>query len=266
MKSICIEISATPEKQEELIAILSDLPVTGFEERTDVLLAWFPDATINETELIPLLQGHSFIIRETEDKNWNEEWEKNFQPVRIGEFCSVRATFHPPSDTTRYEIVITPKMSFGTGHHATTWMMIAQMESILFTGRSVFDFGTGTGILSILAEKLGAEKVLAIDVDEWSVENSMENIIANHCHRTTVSLSSTLPAENFDIILANINRNVILKYLPGLKNILMAGGILILSGLLREDEDAVVTKAVNCGFKLFHTVHRENWISIRLSY
>ena len=155
-------------------------------------------------------------------------------------------------------------MSFGTGHHAATYMMMEQMENIDFRNKIVFDFGTGTGILAILAEKLGAANITAIDVDEWSITNAKENFDRNNCVQIRIAQSSVIPPQQFDIILANINRNVILNYLPELKKALMPGGYMLLSGLLTADEAAVVPVASEMELILRTRIERNNWLSILL--
>jgi ribosomal protein L11 methyltransferase len=265
MNAIRISITANEGQQEELIALLSDLPVNGFEETPDSLIAWFPAADFEKDAVDEILQGYQYVEEEVEEKNWNEEWERNFKPVVVGNFCSVRASFHPPVASTEHEIVITPKMSFGTGHHATTWMMIDQMKAIDFTNKRVFDFGTGTGILAILAEKLGAAEVVAIDVDEWSVSNAEENVRENACKKIKIIHSTGIPSGPFDVILANINRNVILQYMNELKDVVGSGGTLLVSGLLRTDEDQVRDSAAKNGFKLSNRLEKDNWICLVFS-
>jgi ribosomal protein L11 methyltransferase len=262
MNSIRLDIIANEGQQEELIALLSDLPVNGFEETSDRLIAWFPEEGFDEKLAADILQGYDYQAETVNEKNWNEEWEKNFKPVVVGNFCTVRASFHPPVQNTKHEIIITPKMSFGTGHHATTWMMIDQMQNIDFNGKDVFDFGTGTGILAILAEKLGAASVTAIDVDDWSVKNALENLSENNCKRISVTESTVLPGAAFDVILANINRNVILQYMDGLRKICRPNAIILFSGLLRTDEDVVREAAASAGFKLINRLEKDNWISL----
>ena len=156
-------------------------------------------------------------------------------------------------------------MSFGTGHHATTYMMLQQMRSIDFNKKSVFDFGTGTGVLAILAEKLNAEKILATDIDEWSINNATENIAGNSCSKIKIYRSAIVPtATKFDIILANINKNVILENLSSLNNQLNPNGTLLLSGLLIDDKDDVLNVASSLDLKVFNTIERNKWLSIRL--
>jgi ribosomal protein L11 methyltransferase len=262
MDSIRIEIRANEEKQEELIALLSDLNVDGFEQTEDALITWVSGENFEEGRLTELLGGMEYSLTTVEKKNWNEEWERNFQPVIVGNFCAVRASFHPPVTHTRHEIIITPKMSFGTGHHATTYLMIDQMSRMELAGKNVFDFGTGTGILAILAEKSGATNVLAIDVDEWSVENAKENVSVNNCRNIEVLLSTTIPSEQYDVVLANINRNVIHQYLPVLKSSIVYGGHIIFSGMLKSDEDEMREKAEEFGFHLLGRSEKDNWICL----
>lgn len=261
MSSKQITIEANPYQQEELIALLSDYEPLGFEERDTELVAYFKEDKLDKN-MYSILSGYTFSEESIEDKNWNEEWERNFQPVRVNDFAAIRADFHPPIKDVQYEIVITPKMSFGTGHHATTHMMIEQMEGIDFKDKEVFDFGTGTGILAILAEKLGAKSVEAIDVDDWSIENTLENFERNNCHHIQVELSSNIPPKQFDVILANINRNVILQYMDQLKKAVRDKGYILFSGLLTTDQDAIEEACKAVALKLIRYKERSNWISL----
>lgn len=262
MSSIQISIEANEEQQEILISQLSDLAAEGFEQTDDYLIAYFNENVFESYQVNEVLKGYVSTIKTIEDKNWNEEWEHNFQPVVVDNFCAIRAEFHEPIQAVEHEIIITPKMSFGTGHHATTYMMIEQMKDIDFNDKTVFDFGTGTGILSILAEKLGASGITAIDVDDWSIANTKENMVRNSCHKISVSLSSQIPKEHFDIILANINRNVILNYLSQLSNCLKQNCSLLLSGLLTSDEKDIVEACAKESLRFLKRLERNNWISL----
>ena len=264
MDTIQISIEATEEQQEVLVSKLTDFGAEGFEQTEQQLIAYFPALDFNSYEINAALENYTFHTLTLEEQNWNALWESNFQPVNVGDFCTVRADFHDPVPGARYEIIITPKMSFGTGHHATTYMMMEQMENMEFKNKSVFDFGTGTGILAILAEKLGAANITAIDVDEWSITNAKENFERNNCEQIQVAQSSVIPSQQFDIILANINRNVILNYLPELKKALTPGGYMLLSGLLTTDEAAVVPVASEMELILRTRIERNNWLSILL--
>lgn len=262
MNSIQISIEANEEQQEILISQLSDLGADGFEQTDGHLIAYFNENVFKSYEVNEPLKGYVLTTKTIEEKNWNEEWESNFQPVVVDNFCAIRAEFHEPIKKVEHEIIITPKMSFGTGHHATTYMMIAQMNDIDFSNKTVFDFGTGTGILSILAEKLGASKIEAIDVDDWSITNARENIERNNCTKISVNLSSQIPAKSYDIILANINRNVILNYLTQLGNNLNRNCPLLLSGLLTSDEEDIVEACAKEDLLFVKRIERNKWISL----
>ena len=262
MNSIQISIEANEEHQEILISQLSDLGAEGFEQTNDYLIAYFNESVFKSYEVNELLKEHVFTTKTIGEKNWNAEWESNFQPVVVENFCAIRAEFHEPIQDVEHEIIITPKMSFGTGHHATTHMMIEQMKDIDFNDKTVFDFGTGTGILSILAEKLGASRIEAIDVDDWSIANAKENIERNNCTKVSINLSSQIPDNAFDIILANINRNVILTYVSQLNKSLNQNGNLLLSGLLTSDEKIIVEAFDGESFQLIKRTERNNWISL----
>ncbi|MGZ3939917.1 MAG: 50S ribosomal protein L11 methyltransferase [Flavisolibacter sp.] len=265
MNSIQVSIAADEEHQEILISQLSELGSEGFEQTDDYLLAYFNEFTFKSYEINELLKGYSFVVNTMKEQNWNEVWESNFSPVVVDSFCAIRAEFHEPITGMEHEIIITPKMSFGTGHHATTYMMIEQMSAIDFKNKSVFDFGTGTGILAILAEKLDSSSVTAIDVDEWSIANAQENLERNLCSKVSVSLSSEIPNMKFDIILANINRNVILSHLSQLnKDLDPKGGYLLLSGLLTSDRVDIVGACTELGLSLVKQTERNNWISLLL--
>jgi ribosomal protein L11 methyltransferase len=262
MSSVQISITATEEQQEILISELSDLGAEGFEQTKDGLIAYFNELNFKSYEINELLKEYSFQTQTLEDQNWNAVWESNFSPVIVNDFCAIRAEFHEPIKGVQYEIIITPKMSFGTGHHATTYMMIEQMSRINFKDKTVFDFGTGTGILSILAEKLGAAVIKAIDVDDWSIINAQENMERNDCNKIQIERTSNLPQQRFDVVLANINKNVILQYLPYLKDILLEGSLILFSGLLIGDEQEIVKACYQQKISLLKKQTRENWISL----
>src|SRR5450432_2206440 len=184
--SIEYKISVTSEAiKEMLIALLSSEAANGFEEEKDVLKVFFLVGDCDEFSIEKIIKQNDLnyfksIIKE---ENWNAMWESDFKPVTIGKFCRIRASFHEPGKNVEHDIIITPKMSFGTGHHPTTQLMIEAMEKLEIKEKSVFDFGTGTGILSILADKSGAGNITAIDNDEWSINNAFENFNLNNCHK-----------------------------------------------------------------------------------
>jgi len=264
-----IKIENISEEQSEiLIAQLNEIGFNGFEEGENFLIGFIDEQNFDEDALQQIISAHHLSYQKNfiQQKNWNEEWEKNFDPVIVDDFVAVRAEFHQPIKNIEHEIIITPKMSFGTGHHATTYMMIQQMGTIDFNNKIVFDFGTGTGILAILAEKLGAKNIIAIDNDEWSINNAKENSERNNCKRIQLFLVSELPStEKFDIVLANINKNVILQHVKELTNLLAQSGQLLVSGLLIEDETEILDVAVKIKLKPTACIRRGRWISIRFT-
>lgn len=246
MQYIEIHIQQINQAQKELIYAF--FPSFGFSQLEELETAIKAYAPTNEADLQALkewtsehsIQFEASILEET---NWNASWESNFQPVEIPGKINVRADFHPPKSNVLYDIIITPKMSFGTGHHATTKMMMEAMLEIDFKGKRVLDFGTGTGILAILAEQLGATKVLAIDNDRWSYENAMENIAMNKASKINVQLKDDLlDLESFDIILANINKNILIDHALPLSRLIDSGGNLVISGLLSTDYEDICLK------------------------
>ena len=261
MNTIQIKIKASVEDQEILISELENLS-TGFEQTDDELIAYFDELKFESYEVNKILESFEFKMETLQEKNWNEIWEQNFNPIQIGDYCAIRADFHPAINGVQYELIITPKMSFGTGHHATTYMMIEQMRSLDLTDKSVLDFGTGTGVLAILAEKKGASNILAIDNDEWSIENTKENIEKNKCEMIDVELTSILPKGKFDIILANINKNVLLENMEQLKECMDRNGYLLMSGLLKTDEDDIMEASRSVELQLKNKTVRDNWISL----
>ena len=259
---------ADNEIKEILTALLSEQAFDGFEETADELKAYTTEEKFSVTPLEEILQPFNlnYTFNFIPAQNWNALWESNFQPVTVDDFVVIRAGFHKPPQKTEYEIVITPKMSFGTGHHATTFMMIQQMRKINFINKTVFDFGTGTGILSILADKLGAATVTAIDNDAWSIANAEENILNNKCEKIILHLSGTPEfAKQFDVILANINKNIILEYLGTLVSLVKENGVILLSGLLAEDEADITFEASRLRLKHLTTNTMDKWICMYFS-
>ena len=252
-----------------LIAALTELGCEAFEETDESLKAFFQEEAINQQEIDTLTQefGIKYNSEMITPRNWNEEWERSFEPVTIPGFCTIRAGFHPPDDNAQYEIIITPKMSFGTGHHATTRLMIQAMQKLELKSKAVLDFGTGTGVLAILAHKMGAQPVVAIDNDEWSVENSLENIDANNAGEIEIILGSleVVADRKFDLILANINRNILLENMANMKNILQPEGRVLLSGILTTDEKTITDAAIQQGFQKESATAQDNWMCMSFS-
>jgi ribosomal protein L11 methyltransferase len=254
------------EQREILIAQLADAGYEGFEETDHGLDAFINKESYDESLLKEITFKYQvpFTCTSIAETNWNKIWESNFQPVVVGDHVAIRADFHEPIPNMNHEILITPKMSFGTGHHATTYMMIQLMQEIDFTNKTVLDFGTGTGVLAILAEMSGADAVLAIDNDNWSIENAAENIKKNNCEKIALQKASD-PASNirFDVILANINKNVILDNVKMLQQELKNDGLLLLSGLLEADKEDIRNTATELHFILKKELLRDNWIALQ---
>ena len=240
-----IQFECIPEIQEILIAELSLIGYETFEQEESNLIAYIKTNDYEEGLLFEALEKYSIetgsIIKTEYDgkKNWNETWEKDFQPIEIGRSLRIRAPFHDSDPSFDHELLIHPKMAFGTGHHETTHLCLERLISMEIESKSILDMGCGTGILGILAEKRGADQVLGIDIDDFSVENSLENLELNNCNKTRIKKGDieALKAENqtFDIIIANINLNVLLADIPVYLNYLRVNGFLLLSGFLISD-------------------------------
>lgn len=252
------------------MAELIEIGFDSFTEEYDGILGYVQEELFKEDELknIPLMNSSEVTIKYTFEKmpniNWNEEWEKNFSPINVADKVLIRAEFHE-SKPELHEIIIQPKMSFGTGHHPTTHLMIQQMLDMDFSGKTILDMGCGTSVLAIFAKQKGAEKVVAIDIDEWSVENSNENASRN-CVVLEISqgTAENLGSENFDIILANINRNILISDIPTYVSVLNKGGKLLLSGLCFFDVEDILEVCTEQNLKLIHKQQREEWMSLLL--
>ena len=252
---------------DQLIALLSELGFEGFLEEADYLKAYIKEENFDQSLLMDVLEHfHAVNFTQTtiEQINWNKQWEESFEPVIVDQFVGIRAGFHAPLlDTVIHEIIITPKMSFGTGHHNTTYLMIKAMENIDFKQKQVLDFGTGTGILAILAEKMGAKYILAIDYDPWSINNTIENIQLNHCaHIKTLQSDSIPQGETYDIILANINLNVIMEHLDALGSIAKRGTKILFSGFLRENEPVFSQAILSKNWSIEAIEQMGEWICV----
>ncbi len=219
-----------------------------------------------ENELNNIFSNNSLTYSKSiiKEQNWNAIWESNFEPVRVGDFVGIKAHFHPSFEpAVQYEIKITPKMSFGTGHHATTFSVMQIMEHIDFKGKTVYDFGTGTGVLAILAEKLGASQVLAVDNDDWCIENANENIQNNDSKVITVQkVESAFQNTQFEVVLANVNRHIIEANFIELTQVALPGAQLVLSGLLLEDQQDMIKLATEHGWKYIKAQPLNGWVSI----
>lgn len=264
MSFITLNITCDEEKRELLLAELSLFPFDAFEETEIGLLASCEKEAYDPEDVKSVLDRYQvdYQVDEVERVNWNMEWEKNYDPVVVGDQCIVRATFHEPRPEFPYEIIITPKMSFGTGHHATTWQVLNYQLKLDHQGKKVIDVGCGTGALAIMAHKRGAAEIAAVDIDDWCIENSAENFSLNACEHVSLKLGGieVIPVtEQFDIMLANINKNVLLEQMRDYYQRLAADGVLILSGFYEEDIPDLRDAAEQLGLQYMDQSERNRW-------
>ena len=213
------------------------------------------------------IAGIKYELGKVARQNWNKQWESNYEPIIVNDRCAVRATFHEPMPQYEHEIIITPKMSFGTGHHQTTKGMLRHQLNVNHQGKRVLDVGCGTGILAIMATRLGAAEVKACDIDEWAVENSRENFELNHCSNIEVRLGTLQEAGftgTYDVILANINKNVLLEEIKLYVRYLEPDGVLLLSGFYETDVEDLLQEASRYGLKLKEQTAEKNWTALVL--
>jgi len=277
MDYIEVSITLNPFRpfNEIVVAQLGEMPFDSFTEDEDdsmvkayILEDDYAAADVqNAFDQFAGLVEISFTAAKIEKVNWNQQWEDNFDAVEVGDFCYVRAPFHPEKPNFLHKIIIEPKMSFGTGHHQTTQMMIELMESIDFKGKSVLDMGSGTGILAILAKKMNAEKVDGIDVEEWAFENMKENFERNN---TAVSafyggeeVISSIGGQ-YDVIIANINKNILLSQFETYNAHLKKGGLLLLSGFYVTDADDLIAAEELARFTVIDKLEKETWCGLKL--
>ena len=255
---------------EILIAELGETPFESFIETENGISAYIQKQYWNEDILndVQILGSDEFDIEytfeEIEQVNWNEEWEKNFEPIDVDNTCRVRAPFHEKTNA-RYDIVIEPKMSFGTGHHETTYMMIQHLLETGLENKKTLDMGCGTAILAILAEMKGAKPIDAIDIDNWCYLNSIENAERNNCQHISVyeGDASLLDGKSYDVIIANINRNILLNDMEQYVACLNKGGLLFLSGFYEEDIPAINASCTEKGLTFIKKLSRNNWVSLK---
>jgi ribosomal protein L11 methyltransferase len=265
-----ISFKLTPnseENREILVAVLSDLAFESFDETDDLVLGYVPGELFDFDEMNEITSALPFSV-ETEnemipDQNWNEVWEKNyFKPLLIGGRCLVRAPFHTEYEPAEFELVIEPKMAFGTGNHETTTLVAKQILDMDLTDKTVLDMGCGTGILGMLASLKGAKSITAIDIDNWSFESTVENARLNNIFNLEAKLgdASLLDSESYDVIFANIHKNVIINDLPAYEKVLQSGGKLYLSGFYTHDMPDVKAKAESLGLIETGVHEKNNWV------
>lgn len=270
----CLTITDLTSQEVELaVGMLSYLDVAALEE-LDTSINVFQEEQ-EKTELLrdrllalcSWLSKEQLAINSLPNENWNKSWESSFDPILIDDFCTIKATFHQQElPSTKHVITIDPEMAFGTGHHETTYSMILTMKDVPFSNFKVFDYGSGTAILAILAEQLGASSVYALDYDPIATECgekcvSLNNAINIKCATGEIS---DIAEGGFDIILANINRNVLLQNVQYVKNCHKLNGTLLLSGILEQDKSLVVSTYENVGYQLQQTVQKGNWLCLKL--
>ena len=270
---ITFPIPNSEEGAEVIIALLSAKGYDSFEEKQDEIIAYIPEDQYDRGDVLELdyiqdcnnrgeLQVELML-----DRNWNEVWESNYPPVVIADRCYVRAPFHDTDPNIDYEILIKPKMAFGTAHHETTYLMLEHILENDFKGKKVLDMGCGSGILAILASMKGAENVTAIDIDKWSYDNTMENAENNNISNVKIlegGAELIINSEFFDVILANINKNILLRDMKYYANALLENGLIYFSGFYTNDLEDIVSEAGKNGLKFISNLEKNNWVAAKL--
>jgi ribosomal protein L11 methyltransferase len=266
--TICLSIRNISQQQsEELMALLGEEGFEAFEETENGLDAYISEEHYDEVAAKAIASNYTpdLSVNILAPRNWNAEWEQQYQPVVVEDIIGIRASFHPALKDVQTEIVITPKMSFGTGHHATTWQMLKMMSKMDFRGWHVFDYGTGTGVLAIYAVLSGATNVLAMDIDDWCIENTIENASVNQCSTIQVVQGEKPPPDQqFDCILANINRHILLEQMSAMAAVIKKGGALLLSGFYAEENHLLIEAAEKESLFLEKNTERSGWSCLLL--
>lgn len=262
-------ISPLEPWREILMALLAECEFDSFVDTETGLEAYVKAELEDEVAILEQINSITeaqieFVRTEIEQENWNQQWESNFHPIMVNDQCYIRAEFHEPKPEIPYEIIIQPKMSFGTGHHETTHLMVEYILETEFNGKDTLDMGCGTSILAILAKMRGAAYTEAIDIDEWSIENSAENAERNQVELTVrLGDAEILGDRNFDVILANIQRNILMEDIPKYIKVLNFAGELILSGLMEFDLEDIKNKCEENGLRFVSKKQRNEWIALK---
>lgn len=266
-----LRLTLSPDYADILTAELAELGFESFVETDEGLNAYITEPNFDEEAVREVVAKYAdqtaiaYEVTSLEKRNWNAEWEQSYQPIEVGQLVRVRASFHEPNPAFTYDLVINPKMSFGTGHHETTAMMLEHQLGIDHAGKGVLDVGSGTGILAILAAQMGAADVLAFDIEEWAVENAQENAELNNCSQIRVfqgTIQDVDSKSRFDIVLANINRNVLLAEIPTYADLMREGGQLLVSGFYEHDTIDIERKAKEAGLLPVRGMAMNQWCSL----
>lgn len=272
-----IEVNFTCNPNNEIVtsilpSLIGEIGYESFEETETGVIAYVTESLFDENNLkqvlsdFPIEATISYTIKKVEEKNWNEEWEKNyFQPLIIDDRCIIQSTFHKQPKVYEYNIIIDPKMAFGTGHHSTTKLIIKEVLDMELKGKSVLDMGCGTAVLAILASMKGADPILAIDIDHWAYDNAIENLQLNNINNIEIQIGGEelLGNQSFDIILANINRNILLADIHKYVSVLNKGGELYMSGFYVEDIPVIREECEKYGLKFIHNTEDNNWTAVK---
>lgn len=274
MKYVEVNFNISPASEaanDILAAQLAEIGFESFVEQPEGISAYAPINEFSVDKINSLIDDFildvniNFSFKEMEDKNWNEEWENNFfRPIVFEDKCIVHSSFHKPEGEFEYKIMIDPKMAFGTGHHQTTGLILKEMLNMDFKDKTVLDMGCGTAVLAILASMKGSGDVVAIDIDEWAYNNAIENVSLNNINNVKVEMGGAelLGNQSFDIIIANINRNILLRDIPHYEKVLNPDGILMLSGFYEEDIPALQEVCINHKIKLKKSARQDKWATM----
>lgn len=271
-----LTVNLTPRDpwSEILVSQLADIGFESFVDTETGIQAYgqVAEVKVENIKIETILSGEfdevkfDYSEKIIPQQNWNALWEADFQPVDVDGRMTILAPFHTKEGAKGMLVEIQPQMSFGTGHHQTTWMMSKALLDMPVVPAKVLDMGTGTGVLAILAEKLGAQEILAIDIEDWSVENTQENAVRNGCTKITAQCGDIglISGQQFDLILANINKNILKRHLPSYSEALVSGGKLYLSGFFETDADELIELGKTLNLKHDHTLNKETWAALCL--